>query len=208
MGGSTEAGEGDSSNNGTGCWVNCSNQLSKMSDRFSLRSPRSPLCALCGLLLLLSLPTCGPPNRQDVDLSQAAVTSPEDGIGHYVYAFNAPETVRPGGQLDIQMEWRTVSSVDPQARYAMDVALLGNGRQQVWSVPPSANNVGELHINNWLGYFFDVPEDFPEGDYDLAVRVRNVQQDNAVLPLGYRDEYRLSDGFYRIGTIGVARELK
>ena len=161
---------------------------------------------LLSLLLSFALISCGPPNRQDLDLSDFVVEKPSDGIGHYVYAINLPASVAAGGRLDAQMEWRTVGSVDPNSRYAMDVVLDGPGRTE-FTVPADANTVGELHLANWLSYNFDVPADLAPGSYQFGVRLRDERRDNGVVPLGYREDLRMGeDGFYRIATVEVTPE--
>ncbi len=159
------------------------------------------------LPFVLLLPACSDSaNRQEIDLSDAVTENPADGVGHYVYAMNMPREVSPGEDLDVQMEWRTVGSVDPNARYTMDVRLIGPARKD-FSIPSGANTVGELHLANWLSYDFAVPENFPAGDYVLAVRLRDSARDFQEVPLGYRDERLVGDGFYRLGEFRVRSGL-
>ena len=153
-------------------------------------------------LFILFTSCAGSSNRQEIDLSDAVVRNPVDGVGHYVYAMSMPREVAPGDELDVQMEWRTVGSVDPNARYTMDVRLSGPA-QKDFAIPAGANTVGELHLANWLSYDFEVPENFPAGEYVLAVRLRDSARDFAQVPLGYRQELRMEDGFYRLGEFTV-----
>ena len=155
------------------------------------------------LLLLGGILSCSDAtNRQEIDLSDSVLTNPVDGVGHYVYALSLPREVAAGEDLDVQMEWRTVGGVDPNARYTMDVKLAGPA-EKVFSIPSGANTVGELHLANWLSYDFAVPADFPVGDYTLAVRLRDSARDFAEVPLGYRGDLRMSDGFYRLAGFTV-----
>ena len=140
--------------------------------------------------------------RQWIDLSDAVVDRPVDGVGHYVYALTLPETVAAGEDLEVQMEWRTVGSVDPNARYTMDIRIDGPA-EKTFSLPSGANTVGELHLANWLNYDFAVPQDFPAGTYELGVRLRDDNRDLVEVPLGYADSLRLSDGFYRLARFAV-----
>ena len=164
------------------------------------------LATLYFVLLFLYTSCADSSNRQEIDLSDSVVQNPVDGVGHYVYAMSMPREVAPGEQLDVQMEWRTVGSVDPNARYTMDVRLSGPAQKE-FEVPAGANTVGELHLANWLSYDFEVPEDFPAGDYVLAVRLRDSARDFAEVPLGYREELRMGDGFYRLGEFTVRSGL-
>ena len=141
-------------------------------------------------------------NRQEIDLSDSVVQNPVDGVGHYVYAMSMPREVAPGEELEVQMEWRTVGSVDPNARYTMDIRMSGPAAKD-FAIPSGANTVGELHLANWLSYDFEVPQDFPTGEYVLAVRLRDSARDFAEVPLGYREELRMKDGFYRLGEFTV-----
>lgn len=158
--------------------------------------------SLSFLILCLMVTGCGNDDRQDIDLSDAVVERPVDGVGHYVYALNLPRTVAAGEAFEAQMEWRTVGSVDPNARYTMDVVLEGPERK-VWSIPSGANTVGELHLANWLSYDFEVPADFPAGTYDFGVRLRNANRDFEEVPLGYEASLSMEDGFYRLAQITV-----
>jgi hypothetical protein len=120
------------------------------------------------LFLLLGLCSCyGSEGRQNIDLSDAVIERPVDGIGHYVYALSLPEKVGAGRPMDIQMEWRTAGSVDPNARYVMDVRFSGPATKD-YSIASSANTVGELHLNNWLSHRFQVPTNFPPASIPLA----------------------------------------
>jgi hypothetical protein len=158
---------------------------------------------ICGLL---ALPDCGSGGeRQDIDLSDHVVASPADGVGHYVYALNLPASVPAGDELDVQMEWRTVGSVDPNARYTMDVRISGPGSRQ-YTIPSGANTVGELHLANWLNYDFPIPETFPAGTYTLGVRLRDANRDLREVPLGFTPELALDDGFYRLAEFSVTVE--
>lgn len=160
------------------------------------------------LLPLILLLACEDPNRQDIDLSDRVVERPSDGVGHYVYALSLPRTVAPGEEFEVQMEWRTVGSVDPNARYQMDVILKGETDEKVYSIPAAANTVGELHLANWLSYEFEVPENFPAGEYTLGIRLRDALDDSAqpdlFVPLGYRRELDMADGFSRLASLAVA----
>ena len=153
-------------------------------------------------LLVLLLACAGEENRQWIDLSDAVVERPVDGVGHYVYALTVPKRVDAGEDLAVQMEWRTVGSVDPNARYTMDVRLSGPA-QKMFSLPSGANTVGELHLTNWLSYDFAVPDEFPAGRYALGVRLRDSNRDFVQVPLGYADSLRLDDGFYRLAYVEV-----
>ncbi|THH41254.1 hypothetical protein [Neolewinella litorea] len=159
----------------------------------------------CSLALALYLFGCDSGNRQDIDLSDSVVEQPVDGVGHYVYAINLPHTVSAGESFEAQMEWRTVGSVDPNARYTMDVVLEGPERK-VWSIPSGANTVGELHLANWLSYNFDVPSEFPAGNYVFGVRLRNANRDFEEVPLGYQSQLEMGDGFYRLAQIEVQQQ--
>ncbi len=134
------------------------------------------------------------------DLSEYAAKTPEDGIGHYVYALTAPETVAPGDKYNIAMEWRTVGPADPTASYGLDVRLKGPDTK-VYNIAPSANTVGEYHLTNWLEYHLAVPQGFPPGDYTVSVRV--IDGDQRSLPLGFKEELREDDGYYRITSVRV-----
>ncbi|NJB85599.1 hypothetical protein GGR26_001344 [Lewinella marina] len=163
-----------------------------------------PHCRAClfGLCVFLLPVACGPDNRQDIDLSDLVVEQPVDGVGHYVYAINLPQSVAAGESFDAQMEWRTVGGVDPNARYTMDVVLEGAERKE-WSIPSGANTVGELHLANWLSYTFEVPASFPAGNYTFGVRLRDANRDLEEVPLGYLEELRMDDGYFRLGEIEV-----
>ncbi|MBB4077738.1 hypothetical protein GGR28_000339 [Lewinella aquimaris] len=161
---------------------------------------------LAVFILLIGSFACGSNgNRQDIDLSDQVVESPVDGVGHYVYALNLPETITAGEKFEVQMEWRTVGSVDPNARYTMDVTLAGPATK-VYSVPSGANTVGELHLANWLSYRFDVPADFSPGTYMVGVRLRDANRDLQEVPLGYKESLNMSDGFYRLGSVDLVAE--
>lgn len=160
-----------------------------------------PRC-LTLLALLLFLLACGPDNRQDLDLSDDVVEQPADGVGHYVYAINLPVAVAAGEKFEAQMEWRTVGSVDPNARLTMDVVLDGPQRK-IWSLPAGANTVGELHLANWLSYPFTVPADFPAGSYAFGVRLRDERRDGQEVPLGYVRDRAMAEGFYRLADLEV-----
>jgi uncharacterized protein YfaS (alpha-2-macroglobulin family) len=167
---------------------------------------KSPLRYPLLFLFLCCLYDCGPGgNRQDIDLSDHTVQSPEDGVGHYVYALNLPESVRPGEDLDVQMEWRTVGGVDPNARYTMEIRVSGPATK-VYTIPSGANTVGELHLANWLNYDFAIPDDFPAGDYTLGVRLQDANRNLREVPLGFEPELRLDEGFYRLAGFTVTAE--
>lgn len=155
------------------------------------------------VLVFLFPLACGPSNRQDLDLSDYVVDQPLDGVGHYVYALNLPERVRPGEAFEVQMEWRTVGSVDPNARYTMEMILTGPATK-TYAIPSGANTVGELHLANWLSYPLRVPEDFTPGTYDFGVRLRDELGDRGSVPLGYREERAMGDGYYRLARVTVA----
>ena len=158
------------------------------------------------LSLCLLLAACaGEENLQWIDLSDAVVDRPVDGVGHYVYALTVPKRIAAGEDLEVQMEWRTVGSVDPNARYTMDVRLSGPAEKE-FSIPAGANTVGELHLANWLSYDFAVPEDFPAGTYDLGVRLRDSNRDFAEVPLGYTDSLRLEGGYFRLARFAVIEQ--
>ena len=158
------------------------------------------------LPLLALLISCSPNDRQEVDLSDQVVERPVDGVGHYIYALSLPTSVAAGEDLDVQMEWRTVGSVDPNARYTMEVILKG-AKQKVYAIPSGANTVGELHLANWLSYDFAVPADFPAGPYELGVRLRDANRDSREVPLGYQDELKMGDGFYRLAELNIEAAL-
>lgn len=141
-------------------------------------------------------------DRQNIDLSDAVVDRPVDGVGHYVYALSVPNSVVAGEEFEIQMEWRTVGSVDPNARYTMDIILQGPDTK-VYSIPSGANTVGELHLANWLSYPLTVPADFAAGTYTVGVRLRDSNRDFAQVPLGYKEERAMSEGFYRLAAIEI-----
>lgn len=157
---------------------------------------------LLTFLTLLTLSACGPTNRQDIDLSGYVVEEPVDGVGHYVYALNVPERVSAGESFEAQMEWRTVGSVDPNARYTMEVILSGPS-STTYAIPSGANTVGELHLANWLSYPIQVPNDFAPGTYDFGVRLLDELGGRGSVPLGYRPELAMEDGFYRLARITV-----
>ena len=153
---------------------------------------------LCCLLFL----TCTTNDRQEIDLSDSVVSEPVDGVGHYVYAISLPREVAAGEKFDAQMEWRTVGSVDPNARYTLDAILTGPN-SKVYSLPSGANTVGELHLANWLSYTFEVPADFEPGTYTFGVRLTDEVGDGGEVPLGFLPELRIGDGFFRLGDIQV-----
>ncbi|WP_157974611.1 hypothetical protein [Lewinella sp. IMCC34183] len=167
----------------------------------SVLSP-TPFTLACLCLLLLLGGACTNENQQAIDLSDDVVERPVDGVGHYVYALNLPRTVAPGERFEVQMEWRTVGSVDPNARYTMDVVLEGPQRK-AWSIPAGANTVGELHLANWLSYPFEVPADFTAGEYRLGVRLRNERRDGEEVPMGYVADRKMDEGFYRLAELRV-----
>lgn len=153
------------------------------------------------LLFFLLSTACDRSDRQEIDLSDAVLEVPSDGIGHYVYALSLPVAVSPGNNLDVQMEWRTVGPVDPTSRYAMEVILDGPD-QNIYTVRENENTVGEYHLANWFSYDFLVPPDFRSGTYAVGVRLRD--KDGNVIPLGYTDDLRMPlSGFYRLGQVLV-----
>jgi hypothetical protein len=155
------------------------------------------------LFLLLGLCSCyGSEGRQNIDLSDAVIERPVDGIGHYVYALSLPEKVGAGRPMDIQMEWRTAGSVDPNARYVMDVRFSGPATKD-YSIASSANTVGELHLNNWLSHRFQVPTNFPPGIYTVGVRLRDEKKSMATVPVGYKPDRKMEDGFWRLAEFEV-----
>ncbi len=155
------------------------------------------------LILLPLLSACSRSSeRQDIDLSDAVVVQPEDGVGHYVYALSIPAQITAGESFEVQMEWRTVGSVDPNARYTMDL-LLSGPQTQVYSLPSGANTVGELHLANWLSYPIHVPEFFTPGVYTLGVRLRDEKRDGQRVPLGFKPELILPDGYYRLAQVAL-----
>lgn len=161
-------------------------------------------------LFLIALLGCHNAEYQEIDLSDRVLAEPADGVGHYVYAMSLPRQVVPGERFEAQMEWRTVGSVDPNARYLMDVVLRGESAEKIYDVPASANTVGELHISNWLSYRFDVPADFPPGPYAFGIRLRDAVNETVgeqlFVPLGYRPEFDMADGFSRLATLEVVPE--
>ena len=157
-------------------------------------------------LLLLAICACQPATpRQEIDLTDRVVTTPEDGIGHYVYALSLPERVAPGGTLDVQMDWRTVGPADGRRRYAMEVLLDGPARKD-YTIRENENTVGEINLINWFNHDFAVPANFPAGEYTVAVRLLDATNNNETVPLGFEPELALGDGFYRIATVAVAAE--
>ena len=154
------------------------------------------------LLLLTCLFACSDADRRSIDLSDQVVSEPEDGVGHYVYALSLPAAVAAGDDFEVQMEWRTVGSVDPNARYTMNAILLGPDRK-VYSVPAGANTVGEVHLANWLSYDFAVPADFTPGDYVFGIKLTDEVGDGGDVPLGFLPEMRMADGFFRLADIAV-----
>lgn len=155
--------------------------------------------------LLFAFYSCGSnAGMQTIDLSDKVVVKPADGVGHYVYAMSIPETVRVGEKFEAQMEWRTVGGVDPNARYTMDVILLG-GASKIYEIPAGANTVGELHLANWFSYSFLVPADFPAGEYVFGVRLRDAERDFRQVPLGFDSDLEMKDGFYRLASVDLMR---
>lgn len=157
------------------------------------------------LILLLCTPiifgtvACGPA-KQNIDLSDHVNDRPADGIGHYVYALTLPTSVAAGETLPLAMEWRTVGPVDPTARYGLDILLDGPARK-VFHYLPSNNTIGEYHLSNWQTYRLDVPVDFPEGSYAVAVAIN--QPNGTPVPLGFDRSLKFEQDFYRIATIKV-----
>ena len=135
-------------------------------------------------------------------MSDQVVAQPSDGIGHYVYALSLPTAVAAGEEFEVQMEWRTVGSVDPNARYTMNALLLGPDRK-VYSVPAGANTAGEVHLANWLSYRFEVPSDFTPGDYTFGIKLTDEVGDRGEVPLGFKPELRMADGFFRLADLTV-----
>ena len=159
------------------------------------------LRCLLSLAPLFLLAACTPEN-QLTDLSEHIEPNPSDGIGHYVYALTASPTVAPGESYNVGMEWRTVGPADPTSsgRYTMDLQLTGP-TTKVYTVGPSANTIGEYHLTNWLEHRFAIPADFPQGEYQVGVRVRDAE--GAVVPLGYVADRALGEGFYLLTTVLV-----
>ena len=143
------------------------------------------------------------PEQQLTDLSAYVNSNPSDGLGHYVYAITAAPTVTPGSNYNIGMEWRTVGPADPTSsgRYIMDVQLAGPATK-VFTVGPSANTIGEYHLTNWLEHRFAIPADFPVGEYQVGVRVRDAE--GAVVPLGFVEGRAMGEGFYLLTSVLVA----
>lgn len=156
------------------------------------------------LLLLFAACTSGT-GRQEIDLSDQVVKNPDDGIGHYVYALSLPEQIAPGETLEIQMDWRTVGPVDWRKRYAMDILLEGDTERKIYPIEAFQSTVGEGNLINWLNYYCPIPEDFVEGEYAVAVRLRDVQDEGQVVQLGFEPALGMEDGFYRLATVQVAR---
>lgn len=154
------------------------------------------------LLLSVCVLACTPNDRQQIDLSDSVVSEPIDGVGHYVYALTIPRDVEAGDKFEVQMEWRTVGSVDPNARYTMDAILTGP-ETKIYSIPSGANTVGELHLANWLSYTFPVPAEFPAGTYTFGVRLTDEVGDGGEVPLGFIPELEIRDGFFRLAEIAV-----
>ena len=151
-------------------------------------------------VLLLSLACGSNAGVRSIDLSDRVVEKPPDGIGHYVYALSLPEVAEVGEAFEVQMEWRTVGGVDPNARYTLDVRLVGPARR-TYSFPAGANTVGELHLANWFSHAFAVAADFPVGEYDLEVRLRDANKDDAQVPLGFDPQMITTEGYYRLATL-------
>lgn len=159
--------------------------------------------------LILTLPlllfvACDPhPNRQEIDLTDQLTDNPVDGIGHYVYALALPERVAAGGELQIQMDWRTVGPADGRKRYPMDVLLAGPERQE-FNVDANRSTVGEINLVNWLNYRFALREDLPPGKYEVGVRLRDPATGGTeAVPLGFVDELKMGEGFYRVAEVEV-----
>ena len=153
------------------------------------------------LAVVLSLPfSCSPGQQQLTDLSNRVAATPADGIGHYIYALTAAEAVDAGSNYRIGMEWRTVGPAKPNQRFAMDIRLRGPATK-IYEVSSAANTIGEYHLTNWLEHSFPVPPDFPAGLYEVEVRISDL---NKVLQeLGYRDEFKRTEGFYALTTVAV-----
>ena len=154
------------------------------------------------LLTLACLLSCTDVERRSIDLSDQIDSQPSDGIGHYVYALSLPKSVAAGEDFGVQMEWRTAGSVDPNARYTMNAILSGPDRK-VYTVPAGANTAGEVHLANWLSYDFTVPSDFTPGNYTFGIKLTDEVSDGGDIPLGYKAELRMADGFYRLADIEV-----
>ena len=162
-----------------------------------------PFLRTLPLLLGLLLTACGGgANRQEIDLSDQVTDQPADGIGHYVYALSLPKTISPGETLEVLMDWRTVGPADGRKRYAMEVLLDGPDRK-VYYVDENQSTVGEINLVNWLNYYFPVPEDFTAGEYTVGVRLLDVGNGDAVVPLGFSEELGMGDGFYRVAALTV-----
>ncbi|CAH1000164.1 hypothetical protein LEM8419_01311 [Neolewinella maritima] len=174
-----------------------------MAQTTSTRKDRAmQLFILCATTLFLLFSCSGPVDRQEIDLSDQVVAQPVDGVGHYVYAMSIPKEVAVGTKLDAQMEWRTVGSVDPNARYTMDIQFSGPDNK-IYSYPSGANTVGELHLANWLSYDLLIPPDFTPGAYTFGVRLRDSNRDFEAVPLGYRTDLLGTDGFYTLAEFAV-----
>lgn len=154
------------------------------------------------LLAVLFISCEGNPNRQEIDLSDRVIENPDDGVGHYVYALALPKTTTPGEDFEVQMEWRTVGGVDPNARYTMDLVLTGPDRKE-YEFPAGANTVGELHLANWLSYRLDVPAGFEPGNYALGVRIRDANKNFQRVEMGFVDELKIEEGFYELAHLEV-----
>ena len=153
-------------------------------------------------VLLTCVLSCDTTERRSIDLSDQVVSEPSDGVGHYVYALSLPATVAAGDDFEVQMEWRTVGSVDPNARYTMNAILIGPDRK-VYTVPAGANTAGEVHLANWLSYNFEVPADFTPGDYVFGIKLTDEVGDGGDVPLGFLPELQMADGFFRLADIQV-----
>ncbi|WP_020567853.1 hypothetical protein [Neolewinella persica] len=154
-------------------------------------------------LLLIFLNACNSgTGRQEIDLTDQTSANPVDGIGHYVYALSLPQSIKAGNTLEIQMDWRTVGPADIRKRYDMEVRLNGPA-SKVFRVDQSLNTVGEANLINWINYFFPLPSDFPTGTYQVEVRLLDETREGGVVPLGFRPEMAVGDGFYQVATVLV-----
>ena len=143
---------------------------------------------------------CSPGRQQLTDLSDRVARTPADGIGHYVYALTAAETVEPGTNYKIGMEWRTVGPAKPNQRYSMDIRLRGPATK-IYEVSSAANTIGEYHLTNWLEHSFPISPGFPTGSYEVEVRV--IDLDGVTQELGYREEFKRTEGFYALTSVVV-----
>lgn len=153
--------------------------------------------------LLVFLNACNSgTGRQEIDLTDQTTANPVDGVGHYVYALSLPHSIKAGKTLEIQMDWRTVGPADMRKRYDMEVRLNGPA-SKVFRVDQSMNTVGEANLINWINYYFPIPADFPTGTYQVEVRLLDETREDGVVPLGFRQDMALGDGFYRVATVLV-----